>query len=83
MFEPEGTAMANSKLEAILIEELTQARNLPAQAMSGPLKRNSAASSNNSFSSFNKDSEKLKGFIADAFKVFTKLFPEFSGVHFI
>ena len=83
MFEPEGAAMANGKLEAILIEKLTQARNLPAQAVSGPLERNSAASGDNLFGSFYKDFKKLKGFISDAFEVFTKFLPEFSAIHFV
>ena len=83
VFKPEGAAMTYSELEAILIEEILKAGNLPAQAVSGPLERNSAASGDNLFGSFNKDSKKLKGFISDAFKVFTKFLPELSAIHFI
>ena len=83
VFKPEGAAMTNSELEAILIEKVLKAGNLPAQAVSGPLKRNSAASGDNLFGSFNKDSKKLKGFISDAFKVFTKFLPELFAIHFI
>ena len=83
VFKPEGTAMTNSKLEAILFEEVLKAGNLPAQAMSRPLKRNGAARGDNLFGSFYKDFKELKGFISDAFKVFTKFLPEFFAIHFI
>ena len=38
VFKPEGAAMTNSKLKAILFEEIFKARNLPAQAISRPFK---------------------------------------------
>ena len=77
VFKPEGAAMTNSKLKAITFEKVLEARNLPAQAVSRPLERNSAASGNNSLGRFYKDFKKLNGFISDAFKVLTKFLPDF------